>query len=98
MKPQPIHPKVRHGALVLAASLAMAALPVAAADLRIGFSSEISSADPHVHAVQNRNVWMHVYEPLVRQDAQLRPAPGLARGWRAMDPVTWVFTLRPNVV
>jgi len=83
--------------LAFAACLATAVRPAVAADLRIGFHAEITSADPHVHAVQNRNVWMHVYEPLVRQDAQLRPAPGLARGWRAMDPMTWNFTLRPNV-
>ena len=82
---------------LLATCLALAATQAAAADLRIGFNAEITSADPHVHAVANRNVWMHVYEPLVRQDAQLRAAPGLARGWRAMDPVTWNFTLRPNV-
>ena len=98
MKPKPAFPSVRPITLALAACLAAAALPAAAADLRIGFNSEITSADPHVHAVANRNVWMHVYEPLVRQDAQLRAAPGLARGWRAMDPTTWVFTLRPNVV
>lgn len=70
---------------------------VMAADLRIGFNAEVSSADPHVHQAQNRNVWMHVYEPLVKQDAQLRAVPGLARGWRTSDPRTWVFTLRPNV-
>lgn len=75
----------------------VAALPAQAADLRIGYNAEISSADPHVHNVQNRNVWMHVYEPLVRQDAQLKASPGLARGWRNVDPLTWVFTLRQNV-
>jgi peptide/nickel transport system substrate-binding protein len=76
---------------------AAAVLPAMAADLRIGYNAEISSADPHVHNVQNRNVWMHVYEPLVRQDAQLKASPGLARGWRNVDPLTWVFTLRQNV-
>lgn len=69
-----------------------------AADLKIGFGAEVSSADPHIHQAQNRNVWMHVYEPLVKQDANLRPSPGLARGWRSADPTTWVFTLRPNVL
>lgn len=68
-----------------------------AADLKIGFNAEVTSADPHVHQLQNRNVWMHVYEPLVKQDPQMRSVPGLARGWRSTDPTTWVFTLRPNV-
>jgi peptide/nickel transport system substrate-binding protein len=71
---------------------------VQAADLKIGYAAEVSSADPHIHQLQNRNVWMHVYEPLVKQDANLRATPGLARGWRSTDPQTWVFTLRPNVV
>ena len=64
------HIVARPTTLALAACLAAAALPAAAADLRIGFHAEITSADPHVHAVQNRNVWMHVYEPLVRQDLE----------------------------
>ena len=98
MKPQSASPKIRSTTLALAAALAMAAWPATAADLRIGFHAEVTSADPHVHVVQNRNVWMHVYEPLVRQDPLLRATPGLARGWRSVDPTTWVFTLRPNVV
>lgn len=84
-------------AVILSFALCAVAAPAAAADLRIGFNTEITSADPHVHATQNRNVWMHVYEPLVKQDPQLRAIPGLARGWRTTDPLTWVFTLRPNV-
>ena len=97
MKPHTASPKIRSTTLALAACLAFSAMPASAADLRIGFHAEVTSADPHVHVVQNRNVWMHVYEPLVRQDPMLRATPGLARGWRAMDPTTWVFTLRPNV-
>ena len=98
MKPQAAHLTLRSSLLALAAGLALAAVPAAAADLRVGFHAEVTSADPHVHVVQNRNVWMHVYEPLVRQDPLLRATPGLARGWRSVDPTTWVFTLRPNVV
>lgn len=83
---------------IAAIALAWAATSATAADLKIGFNAEVSSADPHIHQAQNRNVWMHVYEPLVKQDNNLRPSPGLARGWRTSDPLTWVFTLRPNVV
>ena len=31
------------------------------------------------------------------QDEHLRPMPGLAESWRAIDPLTWEFTLRPGV-
>lgn len=71
--------------------------PAIAADLKIGFKSEVTSADPHVLNSQNRNVWAHVYESLLRQDENLRPAPGLAASWRAINPTTWEFKLRPNV-
>lgn len=87
---------VKYSKAVAALCLAWAATSMAA-DLKVGFNAEVTSADPHVHQAQNRNVWMHVYEPLVKQDANLRPSPGLARGWRSTDPTTWVFTLRPGV-
>lgn len=85
-------------------SLALAALMLAAAttqacgaDLRIGFKAEVTSADPHVLNGQNRNVWAHVYESLISEDAKLRPVPKLALSWRALDPTTWEFKLRPDV-
>ncbi len=51
---------------------------VQAAELKIGFKAEITSADPHVLNSANRNIWVHVYDSLVAQDHQLRPKPGLA--------------------
>lgn len=71
--------------------------PVPAADLRIGFKAEVTSADPHVLNGQNRNVWMHVYESLLQRDDNLQAAPGLAASWKLLDETTWEFTLRPNV-
>lgn len=68
-----------------------------AADLHIGYKTEVTSADPHVLNGANRNIWAHVYETLVAQDAQLRPKPGLALSWRMVNPKTWEFKLRPNV-
>ena len=68
-----------------------------AADLRIGFKAEVTSADPHVLNGQNRNVWAHVYESLISEDAKLRPVPKLALSWRAVNPTTWEFKLRPGV-
>jgi peptide/nickel transport system substrate-binding protein len=67
------------------------------ADLKIGFKADITSADPHVAGAANRNIWVHVYESLVRQDEQLRPKPGLAVSWKAIEPTVWEFKLRPNV-
>jgi peptide/nickel transport system substrate-binding protein len=71
--------------------------PAWADELRIGMKGMVDGADPHQSYTPNRNVQYHVYEPLVFQDAQLRPYPGLAESWRAVDPLTWAFTLRPGV-
>lgn len=83
--------------LLAMSMMATAAVAVPAADLRIGIKSEVTAADPHVLAPPNRNVWLHVYDTLVGQDATLRAVPRLARGWRAIDSTTWEFVLRPNV-
>lgn len=83
------------GAACLAVGVCGAAAQ--AADLKIGFKAEVTSADPHVLNSANRNIWEHVYETLVDQDAQLRPRPGLALSWRMLNPTTWEFKLRPNV-
>jgi len=79
--------------LTLAATAAVAA----AGDLRIGFKAEVTAADPHVLSGQNRNVWAHVYESLIAEDAQLRAQPQLALSWRAIKPTVWEFKLRPHV-
>ncbi|RJF91934.1 ABC transporter substrate-binding protein [Noviherbaspirillum saxi] len=77
--------------------LAVPAYTVHAADLKIGFKAEVTSADPHVLNGNNRNVWVHVYESLVAQDENLKAKPALATSWRNVDSTTWEFKLRPNV-
>jgi peptide/nickel transport system substrate-binding protein len=79
---------------MLALSLAT---PAAAQDLRIGFKAAVDSADPHLNYTPNRNVQLHVWEALVAQDPYLRPVPGAASAWRALDPLTWEFTLREGL-
>ena len=81
----------------LAFALLLLASPAAAQELRIGMKGVVDSPDPHQSYSPNRNVQLHVYETLVTQDAQLRPHPLLAESWRAIDPLTWEFTLRPGV-
>ena len=80
-----------------AAVLLALALPAAAADLRVAMKGVVDGADPHQSFSPNRNVQLHVYEPLLFQDEHLRPYPGLAESWRAVDPLTWEFTLRAGV-
>ena len=74
--------------------LALMAAPAPGQDLRIGMKAAIDGSDPHLSYSPNRNVQLHVYEALVAQDDHQRPIPGLASGWRLVDPATWEFTLR----
>jgi len=75
----------------------LAWLPASAAELRIGMKGTVDNPDPHQSYTPNRNVQLHVYETLLTQDEHLRPQPLLAESWRAVDPTTWEFTLRPGV-
>ncbi len=81
--------------LLLAAMLA--ALPASAQELRIGFKASVDASDPHQNYTPNRNVQVHVYEPLVLQDEFMRLLPGAASDWRAVDATTWEFTLREGL-
>ena len=82
----------------LALTLALlAATPAEAQTLRIAFKAAVDSADPHLTFTPNRNVQLHVWETLLTQDDTLRPRPLLAESWRAVDPLTWEFSLRPDV-
>jgi peptide/nickel transport system substrate-binding protein len=51
--------------------------------------------DPHWHNLfSNINVSEHIFEALIKLDADSRVIPGLAASWRLVDPTTWEFTLR----
>ncbi len=88
------------GAAVLATALAAGARPVRAADdtLAIGYSAEITSTDPHYHALQPNNmIGQHLFGYLVLQDERQRLHPGLALSWTPVEPAVWEFKLRPGV-
>ena len=71
---------------------------VPAADLRIALSAEPSSLDPHFHNLaSNNNIAAHIFDALVRFDADGNLMPGLAESWRLFDKTTWEFKLRRGV-
>ncbi len=66
--------------------------------LTIATAAEATSLDPHFHEHDpSITVQRQVYEFLVGQGPQLELRPELAVSWRARDPLTWEFRLRPNV-
>jgi len=81
--------------LVAAASLAAAAKD---REIAIGLQAAITSIDPHYHNLSpNNSLLLHIYEPLVKRDANGKLSPGLAVSWRAVDDLTWEFKLRKGV-
>ncbi|MBP9945205.1 MAG: ABC transporter substrate-binding protein, partial [Vicinamibacteria bacterium] len=84
------------------AALALATLPTAALakdrEVSIGLQAAITSMDPHYHNLSpNNSMMLHMFEPLIRRDANQKPVPSLATSWRAVDDLTWEFKLRKNV-
>ena len=85
-----------------AAALWLAAVPLAHAqkerEVSIGLQAAITSIDPHYHNLSpNNSLLLHIYEPLVKRDANQKLVPGLATSWKALDDLTWEFKLRKNV-
>ncbi|MGX9961833.1 ABC transporter substrate-binding protein [Roseomonas sp. F4] len=82
----------RHAAALL---VLFASLPATAQELRLGVSSEITSADPHFQSASPNNaLWRHIYEPLVGLSDTGDSVPALAESWKLLDPTSWEFTLR----
>jgi len=85
-----------------AALLALAFVPAAHAqkerEVAIGLQAAITSIDPHYHNLSpNNSLLLHIFEPLVKRDANQKMVPALATSWRAIDDLTWEFKLRKNV-
>ncbi len=90
--------RARSARLAFAVAFATAASLAAADPLSIGLSSDVTSVDPHWNnSGPNVSLSTHVFEPLTLTDRNGRLVPGLATSWRAVDPTTWEFKLRPGV-
>ncbi|CAE6716792.1 MULTISPECIES: ABC transporter substrate-binding protein [Paraburkholderia] len=87
-------------ALALACGLSFAGVTTSAQarSLTMALASEPQSLDPLFSRTQNNmQTAENMFERLIEQDDNLQVRPGLAVSWRAVDPLTWEFHLRPNV-
>lgn len=85
---------------MLAAGLAAAALPVAAADLKVGvreFGSGAGNTYTGCPCTPQVFVWSAFYEQLARIGPPGESAPLLAESWKNANPTTWDVRLRPGV-
>lgn len=65
--------------------------------LIIGYSEPIVSLSPLTNDTGSRSRLLHVFEPLVRQNANLQIEPSLAVSFGSIDPLIWEFRIRPGV-
>ena len=66
-----------------------------AAELKLGVSSPASSLDPHwQNLIPNLALSSHIFDTLVRMDANSAIVPSLAELWKLVDETTWEFKLR----
>ena len=84
---------------ILGAMAAVAmAVPASAETLRWGGRADIYSLDPDsIASTFNLSFLNHVYEGLVRYDANFKVEPALATEWKLIDNKVWRFTLRKGV-
>jgi peptide/nickel transport system substrate-binding protein len=76
----------------------LVALPLRAAELRIGLAADVSTLDPHyLNIAPNIALASHLFDTLVAVDPNGRLVPGLATSWRTIDATTWEFKLRHDV-
>ncbi|MGL4444674.1 MAG: ABC transporter substrate-binding protein, partial [Alsobacter sp.] len=90
---------IRHSLLAAAAFVVAGSFSAAsAADLRLGVSSPASSLDPHwQNLIPNLALSSHIFDTLVKMDADSQFVPSLAQSWKLVDDTTWEFKLRPGV-
>ena len=82
-------------AVVMSAGLSVPAL---AETLKWGSSRDIYSLDPYSYGDSYTLSFLnHVYEGLVRYDADLKIEPALATSWETVSDTVWRFHLREGV-
>ncbi|MCQ4161189.1 ABC transporter substrate-binding protein [Roseomonas sp. GC11] len=92
---------IRMRAAVLAAVSALAlcaAAPAGAQTLTMAVGAQVTSLDPHYHALSpNLAVATMLFDTLTQFDSEARMQPGLAESWKPVSDTVWEFKLRPGV-
>ncbi len=78
--------------------LAALALPLVAAELKVGQTSDVISLDPQkFNDILTANVTRQIYNALVKVDAKMKIQPDLATKWENPSDKEWIFHLRKGV-
>jgi peptide/nickel transport system substrate-binding protein len=67
-------------------------------DVTVGMGASVTTLNPHLETTNVLSAMIsHMSETLTTQDDNLKLIGQLAESWKAADPQTWEFKLRPNV-
>ena len=84
--------------LPLAFAAVLTAGAAQAETLRWANDGDVLTLDPYAHTESFTAAFLHhIYEPLVRRDADLKFEPALAMSWEIVEPTRVRFTLREGV-
>lgn len=84
--------------MTTAATLSLMAGVAGAETLRWADAGDVLTLDPYAHTESFTSSFLHhIYEPLVRRDAELKFEPALATAWEVIEPTRVRFTLREGV-
>ncbi|WP_102108946.1 ABC transporter substrate-binding protein [Oceaniglobus roseus] len=84
--------------MLTAAAAALVGQAAEAETLRYATARDVYGLDPHAVTDSFTNIFTHhIYEPLVRYDAELKIEPALATSWEVVDPTRVRFHLREGV-
>ena len=90
--------RARRTVLGAALTWGLAATAADANTLRWAFQGDVLTLDPYAHTESFTSSFLHhLYEPLVRRDANLDFEPALAVSWEVVEPTRVRFTLREGV-
>jgi len=90
-----------YSSIALLLSIALASIPVSAAELRVRIGSDVGNLDPaRIFGIENQTVASHIYNGMVKYDqATNKILPDLATSWStSADGTVYTFKLRDGVM
>ncbi len=88
----------RGKAIAIAAALLVFDQPLAGAELRIAYPSDIVTEDPTDHRSRRTGIVLRtVFDGLLTRDAAMRLVPEIAESWEQVGPGTYEFHLRDGI-
>lgn len=78
--------------------IALFAMSVQAADIRVGFGLDALTLDPGNHrSRETETILRNMYDGLLTRDSKMKVVPELVSSWKQIDPTNYEFKLKQGV-